>query len=54
MLGETRKRARVSDKENEKAPGSKCKRSGEIVEVPKESIKAKKEKEKAERDIVVI
>ena len=42
-LGETRKRAGVSDKDGG-APHDKHKKSGEIVEVLKESIKATKKK----------
>ena len=50
-LGETRKRAGVSDKENGGTPDGNRKRNGEIVEVLKESIKATKEKEEAERQL---
>ena len=49
-LGETRKKARVSDKENEETPDGKRKRSRETVEVLKESIKATKEKEEAKKE----
>ena len=44
-LGETKKRLGVTDKENGGTPDGKRKRSGKIVEVLKESIKATKEKE---------
>ena len=49
-LGETRKRARVSDKENGETPDGKRERSGETVDVLKESIKATKEKEEAKKE----
>ena len=49
-LGETRRRAGVSDKDGG-APDDKHKKSGEIVEVLKESIKATKKKEEAEREL---
>ena len=50
-LGETKKRFEVTAKENGGKPDGKRKRSGEIVEVLKESIKATKEKEEAEREL---
>ena len=50
-LGETRKRAGVREKRNGGEQDGKRKRSGEIVEVLKESIKAKKEKEEAEIEL---
>lgn len=49
-LGETRKRGN-SDKEDGGTPDGKRKRSGEMVEVLKESIKATREKEEAEREL---
>ena len=50
-LGEKKKKAGVSDKENGGTPDGKRKRSGRNGEVLKKSIKATKEKEEAERQL---
>ena len=50
-VGEARKRAGVREKRNRGKQDGKRKRSGEIVEVLKESTKAEKAKEEAEREL---